>query len=1066
MGRSFSWGGWRRRFTDLVGLGRAQSRGGVRRRRPLQLEALEERTLLSAAPVAHDDSAVADATVPVLIHVLANDTAAAGLSLNLTTVTIVGGPSVGSASVNPATGDVTYTAPLNFFGNDAFTYTVKDSAGVVSNAATVNVLVTRPLANPDQFTTDRANPTTFNLLANDTAPPGLALNPTTVTIVTPPVHGTVAVDPKTGIITYTATAGFTGIDTFFYTVNDTDGVTSNQGKVSVYDNLPFASDDFATTNGSNPIVINLLDNDSPPPGLSLVPGTIQLVTQPAGGTATIDHATGQLTYTAFRVFSGTDRFTYKVQDSNGTFSNEAQVTILVNRPHASDDLASTDAGNPVVIPILSNDTDAPGLSLDPTSVTIQAGSGPSNGTLTQNPSDGSVTYTPRPGFVGKDTFQYVVSDTKLAPSNVATVTVMVTQPQAVDDTTSTNPDTPVVIPVLANDTDFEGAATLVQASVRVTDFATHGSTSVNPATGAITYTPNPGYLGPDTFRYTVADNGGAVSNKATVTVTVQQGAGLLKDDTATTEGTNAVHIPVLANDTAPGGFQVNTLKVVTPPGHGTTVVDTTNGIITYILTDSTFLGTDTFTYDVQDVSGNLLGPAIVAVTITAPTAGDDSAATLPGTPVVIPVLNNDSAPTGGTLVPSSVTVTSGPANGSTTVDPTTGAITYVPNQLFQGQDTFAYTVADAAGGVSSPATVTVLVSGPNAVNDFAGTAPGTPVTIDVLANDTDPNGPGQLDPASVKIDTQPSDGTITAIDPSTGKITYTPDPGFTGSDTFTYTVTDLAGFTSGDGTVTVTVSQPTAFNDAKSTTAGTPVAINVLSNDQDTAGPQALVPGSVTVTSGPGDGQATVDPSTGIVTYTPAANFVGTDQFTYTVADVNGAVSNNATVTVTVTHATGGNNGGGNNGGGTGGGITVPVIQVGSGSSKGQVAVFDPHTAALKFVLTPYGLDFTGGLRVALGDVNHDGVFDIIIAPAHANRAVLVFNGQTGATLARIRPKRLAQVKGVRVAAADVNGDGRADVLTLVGHGRKAVGQAFDGVSGALIGRLTRAAIDRFFGGA
>ncbi|MDZ7268412.1 MAG: tandem-95 repeat protein, partial [candidate division KSB1 bacterium] len=193
----------------------------------------------------------------------------------------------------------------------------------------------------------------------------------------------------------------------------------------------------------------------------------------------------------------------------------------------------------------------------------------------------------------------------------------------------------------------------------------------------------------------------------------------------------------------------------------------------------------------------------------APVANNDSASTTAGTAVTINVLANDSD-SDGTLDPASVTITTAAANGTTSVNSSSGAVTYTPNPGFAGSDSFAYTVRDNAGATSNAATVSITVNPGNAApvanNDSASTTAGTAVTINVLANDSDSD--GTLDPASVTITTAAANGT-TSVNSSSGAVTYTPNPGFAGSDSFAYTVRDNAGATSNAATVSITVSNST-----------------------------------------------------------------------------------------------------------------------------------------------------------------------------------------------------------------------------------------------------------------
>ena len=151
---------------------------------------------------------------------------------------------------------------------------------------------------------------------------------------------------------------------------------------------------------------------------------------------------------------------------------------------------------------------------------------------------------------------------------------------------------------------------------------------------------------------------------------------------------------------------------------------------------------------------------------------------------------------------------------------------------------------------------------PVANDDAAATAEGVAVSIDVLANDSDAD--GSLVPASVTVTQVPADGT-TSVNAASGEVTYTPDAGFSGTDSFRYTVEDNDGQASNEATVTVTVgaanAAPVANDDAAATAEGVAVAIDVLANDSDTDG--SLVPASVTVTQFPASATVSVDTATG-----------------------------------------------------------------------------------------------------------------------------------------------------------------------------------------------------------
>ena len=182
-----------------------------------------------------------------------------------------------------------------------------------------------------------------------------------------------------------------------------------------------------------------------------------------------------------------------------------------------------------------------------------------------------------------------------------------------------------------------------------------------------------------------------------------------------------------------------------------------------------------------------------------PDAVDDLATTDMDTAIIIDVVANDSDPEGGALT---VTFLSDPTDGEV-VDNGDGTVTYTPDTGFVGSDTFEYEISDPQGN-SDTAVVTVEVGDPNdppvAVDDIATTGIGAPVIIDVTANDSDPDG----DDFSIIFLTSPANGTVE--DNGDGTVTYTPDAGFFGVDTFEYDIADSSGG-SDTGLVTVSVEQ-------------------------------------------------------------------------------------------------------------------------------------------------------------------------------------------------------------------------------------------------------------------
>jgi hypothetical protein len=369
-------------------------------------------------------------------------------------------------------------------------------------------------------------------------------------------------------------------------------------------------------------------------------------------------------------------------------------------------------------------------------------------------------------------------------------------PVAVNDTASTNEDTPVTVTVLTNDSDPEGDPLTVTAAS-----AANGTVVIN-ADGTITYTPTANFNGTDTITYTISDGHGGTST-ATVTVSVAavNDAPVAVNDTTSTNEDTSVTVAVLTNDTDVDG---DPLTVTVASAANGTVAINADGTITYTPA-ANFNGTDTISYTISDGHGGTSTATVtvsVAAVTEAPVAVNDTASTNEDTPVTVAVLTNDSDPDGDPL-----TVTTASAANGTVVINADGTITYTPAANFNGTDTITYTISDGQGGTAT-ATVTVTVAlvndAPVDTGESIDTVVGQPVTVDVLGNASDPDG----DPLSVT-GAAVSDGTVT-INPD-GTVTYTPDPGFAGTATLTYIVSDGRGGTA-TSTVTITVRAESAAN--------------------------------------------------------------------------------------------------------------------------------------------------------------------------------------------------------------------------------------------------------------
>ncbi|MDA1303459.1 MAG: Ig-like domain-containing protein, partial [Nitrospirae bacterium] len=323
-----------------------------------------------------------------------------------------------------ADGSVTYTPTGGFSGTDSFTYHAHDGA-LNSNVVTVTVMINgAPVANADSAMTVEGVAVSIAVLTNDTDDGGL--NAASVVVENGPTNGTTSVNSGTGGITYTPNAAYLGTDSFTYTVQDLQGVTSNAATVTVEvtdgNVAPTAvADGYSGTQALQLSIVGpgVLTNDS---DLNSDPLTAVLDTNTSHGTVGLN-ADGSFTYTPTAGFSGTDSFTYHAHDG-ALDSNVVTVILNINgAPVANNDSTTTVKGVATTIAVLTNDTDDGGLNV--ASVIVQ--SGPTNGTTSVNSGSGVITYTPNATYLGTDSFTYTVQDLAGILSNVATVTVTVNE---------------------------------------------------------------------------------------------------------------------------------------------------------------------------------------------------------------------------------------------------------------------------------------------------------------------------------------------------------------------------------------------------------------------------------------------------------------------------------------------------------------------------------------------------------------------------------------------------------------------------------------------------------------
>ena len=308
------------------------------------------------------------------------------------------------------------------------------------------------------------------------------------------------------------------------------------------------------------------------------------------------------------------------------------------------------------------------------------------------------------------------------------------------------------------------------------------------------------------------------------------------DDGATVVVDQALLIPVTANDT--DGLDPSTLRITTPPAHGTARASTATGRVRYEPAQG-YAGPDGFSYEVGDADGNRAeaNVTISVVQSEAPVAIDDLFTMTSGGELTVTapgVLGNDTG-----LLPVGLLeagLTRQPLHGSTLVGPD-GSFTYTPHVGYIGTDTFQYVAFNSAEEYSGAASVSIVVTQPDGapvVNDQALSTPeDTPVGLSLGASD--PDG----DTLSFTI-SPPAHGTLTGLAPN---LTYVPNPNFAGTDTFEFTAFD-GTLTSQPARVTIMINAvndpPEAVLSAPSNaTEGDDIPLSVLVTDPD--GPDLIV---------------------------------------------------------------------------------------------------------------------------------------------------------------------------------------------------------------------------------
>ena len=525
--------------------------------------------------------------------VLANDTDADG---NTLFALISTQPSNGTLTFS-SDGAFTYTPNSNYNGTDSFTYTVND--GIANgNTTTVTINVNsqndQPIAHEDnyQILEDGVLKVTLKkgLLANDTDIDGDVLSVLASSVSTPS-HGKLVVNSD-GTFIYVVDENYNGTDSFTYQATDSN-LNSSDTKVNITirstNDMPTSTNDSYTISQGSVLNVNstngLLKNDLDVDGDNLI---ALLYTYPSNGALHIN-LDGSFSYIPANGFTGTDSFTYKANDGKES-SNLTVVSILVTSVNSaplgaadSYNMAKNTVLNIQSAGVLDNDIDVDGNQLFVKNVTVH----PTNGILDIKP-DGTFSYAATSGYVGLDSFKYIISDGHLDSTEINVVIDVRdtnSSPVASNDSYSIAAGRVLTVDslgVMANDNDLDGD----NLKAIIVNSTANGTLVLNQD-GSFTYN-SPLSVSTDQFTYKVYD-GKEFSNEATVTITITDAVdthAIVNTDGSTTTATFLT--PTSTTTTSTNGDIKTQSTVLTTTGQNVlvSVVSSTDGKSVFELTTS------------------------------------------------------------------------------------------------------------------------------------------------------------------------------------------------------------------------------------------------------------------------------------------------------------------------------------------------------------------------------------------------------------------------------------------------------------------------------------------------
>ncbi len=798
------------------------------------------------------------------------------------------------------------TAAIFDYENNSSTFSIRLEAKDDYNASVEgNFTITLTNVNETPVITQGDGPLSYSLLEGSAF--SLDLNATDIendplswTVSVPASNGTASLASGTGILTYSPNANYNGTDSVTVTVSDGNLTDS----VEVGLTITGVNDAPVITQGDGPLSYSLNEDSNLTVDLNAtdVDGnalTWSVSASPSNGTASIDSATGVLSYTPDADFDANDTLTVSVTDGIATD------TVVVNYSvtGVNDAPVITQGDGPLSLSILEDASISYDLNVsdpdsgDSASWSLSVSS--LNGTGSIASGTGILTYSPNADFNGSDSLTVLVTDGAGVTDSVV-VNLSIT---AVNDAPvitqgdgplsySLNEDSNLTIDL--NATDIEGDVLTWSVSAD----PSNGTASIDSATGVLLYTPHADFDANDTLTVTVTDGTATDSVVVNFTVTgVNDAPTSISSTSSIVFSESAVVTSVIAEfttiDPDTGDFHVFTLFDDNQSTDNSFFSIESNGTLrTAVLFD---FESNSTSYQIRVRATDSSGAFIDSLFSLALTDANDppqissingslTLTTQEDQTLTYTLIASDQD-TGDTLTWSMVTP---PTQGTASLGSSTGQLEYLPHSNFHGVDSLVVSVIDSSGSTD----VVNLALTISSVNDSPvfSNSPGPLELIGLedsnLTYELNATDPDMADSLTWSVLTAPVHGTG-VIDPLTGLFSYLPSLDFYGSDSLVVSIVDPAG-ANDLITLNLTISGVNDSPVIAGSTGTLPLSLQedtVLTYDFNGSDVDPADSLTWSISVPPAHGTASIDPGTGVMLYNPKADYNGTDSLSILLSD-------------------------------------------------------------------------------------------------------------------------------------------------------------------------------------